>query len=295
MNDIDRKKQLRADAMLLLVTTCWGVSYGLTAISLREVNTFMLTTYRFLGAFLIVALVAFPHIKKVNMKTLKYSMLIGFILFIVYIGCTYAVICTSLSNAGFLCALPVVFTPLIAFLFQGKKPDRKFLLVIIICVLGIALLTLKENLTLAWGDLFAIGAAVAYAVDLLITENAVKEEDVNAFQLGMFQLLFTGVFSGIFALIIEEPSFPKSPKVFGAIIFLTVFCTGLAFIVQAVAQQYTSASHVGVIFTLEPVFSGIVAFLFFKEVLIFRAYVGAVLLIGAIFIMEYEPKKKKIK
>ena len=126
--------------------------------------------YRFLGAFLIVALVAFPHIKKVNMKTLKYSMLIGFILFIVYIGCTYAVICTSLSNAGFLCALPVVFTPLIAFLFQGKKPDRKFLLVIIICVLGIALLTLKENLTLAWGDLFVIGAAVAYTVDLLIID-----------------------------------------------------------------------------------------------------------------------------
>ena len=113
--------------------------------------------------------------------------------------------------------------------------------------------------------------------------------------MGVYQLFFTGVFSGIFALIIEEPSFPESPKVLGAIAFLTVFCTGLAFIVQAVAQQYTSASHVGVIFTLEPVFSGVVAFLFFNEVLTFRAYMGAILLIGAILIMEYEPRRKQEK
>ena len=45
-------------------------------------------------------------------------------------------------------------------------------------------------------------------------------------------------------------------------IFLSVFCTGVAFIIQAVAQQYTTAAHVGIIFTLEPVFSGIVAFIF---------------------------------
>ncbi len=71
-------------------------------------------------------------------------------------------------------------------------------------------------------------------------------------------------------------------------IFLSVFCTGAAFIIQAVAQQYTSASHVGVIFALEPVFAGIVAFFLAGEILTVRAYVGAALLVSSLFIMELD-------
>ena len=77
------------------------------------------------------------------------------------------------------------------------------------------------------------------------------------------------------AFVCETPRLPGSGPIWGAVAFLAVFCTGLAFIVQTLAQQYTSASHVGVIFTLEPVFAGIVAFLFAGEVLTPRAYVGA--------------------
>ena len=71
---------------------------------------------------------------------------------------------------------------------------------------------------------------------------------------------------------------------------LAVFCTGIAFIVQAVAQQYTTASHVGVIFTLEPVFSGIVAFFFAGEILLPRAYAGAFLMLAGLFFMEFDVK-----
>lgn len=62
------------------------------------------------------------------------------------------------------------------------------------------------------------------------------------------------------------------------------------------AQQYTSANHVGVIFTLEPVFAGFVAFFFAGEILLPRAYVGALLLISGCFIMEinFKSRKKKI-
>lgn len=59
---------------------------------------------------------------------------------------------------------------------------------------------------------------------------------------------------------------PESAR--GTVLFLAIFCTGIAFIVQAVAQQYTSASHVGVIFSLEPVFAEIVVFFLAGEVLL---------------------------
>ena len=90
------------------------------------------------------------------------------------------------------------------------------------------------------------------------------------------------------AVIFEKPHLPETAEVWQSIIFLSIFCTGIAFIVQAVAQQYTTASHVGIIFTLEPVFAGIVAFFLAGEVLTVKAYIGAALMIGALFITEID-------
>jgi drug/metabolite transporter (DMT)-like permease len=279
---------MKADLLLLLITLFWGISYWLIDVSLAEVGPFGLNALRFLIAFFIAVVFAFPKLKTVSRETIKYSALIGIALLFVYIGATFGVMYTSLSNAGFLCALTVVITPILAFVVSKQKPDKKLAVVVVMCVIGIALLTLKENLRPALGDILCIMAAFAYAVDLLLTEAAVGKEKVNAFQLGVFQLGFTGLFNLILAFLVETPALPQSPKVWTAVLFLAIFCTGAAFIIQAIAQQYTSASHVGVIFSLEPVFAGIVAFFLANEILSARAYVGAVLLVLSLFVMELD-------
>ncbi|HYE68590.1 MAG TPA: DMT family transporter [Anaerovoracaceae bacterium] len=284
-------KQMRADIMLLMVTLFWGVSYWLIDVSLADVGPFTLNALRFLIAFFIAVIFAFPKLKTVNRTTMKYSAIIGVALLFVYIGATFGVKYTSLSNAGFLCALTVVITPILAYFFLKQKPEKKLAVVVVMCLIGIALLTLKENLRPALGDLFCIMAAFAYAVDLLLTEIAIIRKKVDALQLGVFQLGFTGLFNLIISFFVETPTLPHSMDAWTAVLFLSVFCTGIAFIAQALAQQYTSASHVGVIFSLEPVFAGIVAYFLAGEILSARAYVGAALLVSSLFIMELDIKK----
>ena len=278
--------------MLVLVTLCWGISYYLMDLALTDMDPFTLNAHRFLGAFAVAGLLSYKKVRNVNRTTLKYSLLVGAALVIVYIGATFGVKYTTLSNSGFLCALTVVFTPLIAWVFLRQKLDRKMTLSVVICFIGIALLTLKDdfsiNLGNLKGDLLCILCAAAYAIDLLLTEKAVSHKDVDAYQLGVFQLGVTGLCNLILAIIVETPHFPTTGNVWGAVIFLSIFCTGVAFVVQPVAQQYTSASHVGVIFALEPVFSGIVAFALAGEVLSPKSYFGAVLMISSIFIMEID-------
>lgn len=296
-------KQVRADGILILVTLCWGVSYLLMDISLTELDPFTLNAFRFLGAFAIAALISFKKIRTVNRTTLKYSVLVGFALVFVYIGATFGVKYTSLSNSGFLCALTVIFTPILGWIFFKKTPGKKLTFVVIICFIGIALLTLGDDFSINMahlkGDLLCLMCAVAYAVDLLLTEKAVSHEEVDAYNLGVFQLGVTGALNLIMAFIVETPQIPETGHVWGAVIFLAVFCTGVAFVLQPVAQQYTTASHVGVIFTLEPVFAAIVAYFFAGEVLSPKAYLGAVLMLASIFIMEIDFKalreKKNIK
>ena len=292
-------KQVRADGILILVTLCWGVSYLLMDISLEELDPFTLNAFRFLGAFAIAALVSFKKIRTVNKTTLKYSLLVGFALVFVYIGATFGVKYTSLSNSGFLCALTVVFTPILAWLFFKKAPGKKLTFVVILCFIGIALLTLGDDFSINMehlkGDLLCLMCAVAYAADLLLTEKAVSHEEVAAYNLGVFQLGVTGAVNLIMALRVETPQAPQTMEVWSAVIFLSVFCTGVAFVLQPVAQQYTTASHVGVIFTLEPVFAAVVAYFFAGEILSFKAYLGAALMLASSFIMEIDFKTLKKK
>lgn len=287
-------KQLKSDLLLLLVVFFWGISYYLMDLSLTEMGPFTLNSFRFCGAFFIAVLISFPKLKTVNRTTIKYSLYIGIALIFVYIGATYGVLYTSLSNAGFICALSVVFTPIFGYVFKGTILEKKLVVVVLMCVTGIGLLTLNNELKPALGDILCLICAIAYAVDLLITETAVAKEEVNAFQLGVFQLGFAGGLNFIIALIVEKPEFPHTPKVWASSIFLAIFCTGLAFIIQAVAQQYTSAAHVGVIFTLEPVIAGFAAFALAGEILLPRAYVGAAILILSLFFMEVDFKRKKL-
>lgn len=290
--------KLKADLSLLLVTVGWGISYYLIDISLEDMGPFTLNTNRFLIAFLVALILAFPKLKNISKNTFKFSFLLGVALVFVYIGATFGTQHTTLSNVGFLCGLTVIFTPILSSIVYKKLPGRKQTFVILLSFIGIALLTLKDDFSINYdnllGDLLSIMAAIAYAVHLLTTEKAVTYEDVDAFQLGVLQLATTGVFNLILAFIFETPHMPSEPRYWGPVLFLAIFCTGLAFIVQCVAQQYTEASHVGIIFSLETVFAGLVAFVLAGELLTFQSYIGAALMVASIFIMEIDFSKFKI-
>ena len=289
---MNNKKQMQADLMLILVTLCWGVSYYLMDLSLADMDPFTLNAYRFLGAFFIAAAISWKKVKTVNKTTLKYSALVGIALVFVYIGATFGVKYTSLSNSGFLCAMTVVFTPMISSIILKEKQDRKVIAAVLMCFVGIAMLTLKDDFSINMGnlkgDLLCLMCAFAYAIDLLLTEKAVSHEEVDAYQLGVFQLGVTGVCNLIMAFITEQPHLPSSPSIWGAVLFLAVFCTGVAFVIQPVAQQYTTAAHTGVIFALEPVFAAVVAVIFAHEILTLKSYFGAFLMVLSIFVMEMD-------
>ena len=91
--------------MLVLVTLCWGISYYLMDLALTDMDPFTLNAHRFLGAFAVAGLLSYKKVKDVNRITLKYSLLVGAALVFVYIGATFGVKYTTLSNSGFLCAL----------------------------------------------------------------------------------------------------------------------------------------------------------------------------------------------
>lgn len=283
-------KQLKADLMLLIVTIFWGASYLLTKVGLNNLEPFNLTALRFVIAFCASALVFYKHILKLDMKTVKYAFVLALILFGVFISMTFGLEFTSATNAGFLASLTVVFIPIISGLFMNQKIEKKLIICVCFAIVGIALLTLNNELSINTGDILIIICALLFAVHVIVT--GIYTQNVDSINLSVLQLGFAGLFSLGFSLFTETIKLPNTNISWFAVLFLSILCTAVGYIIQTIAQQYTSATHTGLIFSLEPVFSAILAYIFLGEVLPLKGYIGGVILLSSVLIAEINFKGK---
>lgn len=281
-------KQIKADLMLLMITVFWGASYMLTKLGLGNLEPFNLTAIRFIIAFILSGAVFHKQVLSADRKTIKYSLILGMLLVGMFISMTYGLKYTTASNAGFLISLSVVLIPIISFFFLKQNIEKKILLSLCLVLIGIALLTLDTQFRINVGDLLCILCALFSAIHVVVIGIYTKE--VDSIALGILQLGFAGLFCIIISMITENVKLPNTPISWFSVLMLSIFCTAIGYIVQSTAQQYTSATHTGLILSLEPVFSAILSNIFLKETLAARGYVGALLMLLSVLIAELDLK-----
>lgn len=282
------EKQRRAELLLVLATGFWSISYYFTIVCLDELDVLTLNAFRFLSAFAILGAVYFRRLRALSRETLRWGAVVGAVLVVVYIGATYGVKYTSLSNAGFISCLAVVITPLLELLLYRKKPERRVSAALLLCTLGLALLTLGGDFRFAVGDAICLICSVSYAVDIIITDRAVARPEVDPIGMSVVEIGVTGALFLLLAAVFEQPRLPRSAAVWGAALFLGLFCSGIAFVIQTTQQKHSSPARVALIFTLEPLFSAIVAYVLAGERLHPRAYLGAALMLFSLVLVQVD-------
>lgn len=285
--------QLKGDFLMLAVTMIWGSSYLFMKMGLHTMDGFNLVGLRFGIAFIIAAIIFYKRLARVNLQTIKYGFILGTIIFAAISSVTIGVKYTSVSNAGFLFSLTVIFVPLFLAIYQRKKPETKIIVGVGLSLLGIAFLTLNNTFQIGLGDFLIILGAVFYAFDIIVTDKWTK--NVDSLSLGILQLGFTGAWGFLFAFLFETPHMPETSEAWVAILALSILCSAIGFIGQTVAQQYTTPTHTGLIFSLEPVFAAVFAFIFVGEVLTTKGYIGAVLVLIGVLAAKIEWKKPILK
>lgn len=281
-------KQIKADLMLLMITVFWGASYMLTKLGLGGLEPFNLTAIRFMIAFVIAAAVFHKQILGADKKTIKYAFILGLILLGMFISMTFGLKYTTASNAGFLISLSVVLIPIISFVFLKQKIEKSAAVGVFLALIGIALLTLDAQFKINIGDLLCILCAVFCSIHVIVIGIFTKK--VDSIALGALQLGFAGIFSMVISLFTENMKLPDTALSWFSVLMLSVFCTAIGYIVQSAAQQYTSATHTGLILSLEPVFSAVLAYMFLGEMLAPGGYAGAAILMLSVLIAELDFK-----
>lgn len=286
------KTQLKADLALILITLFWGVSNVLTKIGLGDIAEFNLIALRFVIAFGLAIIVFWKRVRKSDWRTVRYAATIAGILFAVFAFMTFGLRHTTASNAVFLTCLASIFIPIINFIFLKQKPQAKVLVSIVLAMTGVGLLSFQGKFQLNVGDILCVLCSIAFAVHIIVTEKYTQK--VDSVSLGVLQLGFVGLYSLVASFVFEIPTLPTTALSWSVVIVLSIFCTAIAFIVQTVAQKYTDSIHTGLIFTLEPVFGAFFAFLFLNEILTAQGYLGGILLIISIVLVEVDFKSLNI-
>lgn len=284
-------KQLKADMALLLVTIGWGASFLLTKSSLSQLSTFNFLAIRFSVAFILSLIIFFKKIISVDKNTIKYGIILGIVAYATYALQTIGLNYTTASKSAFITGFNVILVPIFSTLLMKKVPDKKVFFSVFIAFIGLGLLTLNKNMAgINIGDIYTFICAIICAIYiLLIGKYTVKCDSVG---LAIIQIGVCAMLSLITSLSFENPIVPTSYNVWINIIILSVVCTLGAFIVQSVAQRFTSPTHTALIFTAEPVFAAIFGYIIFGEMLSSQGLIGAILILIGMIITEVDFTKK---
>ncbi|MEK3765361.1 DMT family transporter [Solibacillus sp. FSL K6-4121] len=271
--------QGKANILMVIVTMFWGISYTFMVMGLEVLEAYNVVALRCLIAFIIAGLIFLPKMLRVNIKTILYASIQGFLLFSVFALSLYGLKTTSAGNAGFILSLTVVLVPIITSLMERRLPSRAVSFAVVATMIGITILTFNPSLTFQIGDILVAIAALCYSIYIILNSRFTK--NVESISYGVYQLGVAGLFGAFFTMMFESPKLPSTSSGWIAILGLGIICTAFCFIAQAVVQQYTSPTHTGLIFSLEPIFAAIFALIFLGEGLTSQLVIGgAFILIG---------------
>lgn len=265
---------------MFIATIFFGMTYVLTKICLNYSTELHIISFRFLIAFVISLIFLQRKIFPIKIKEILYSLILSILLFMVFITMTIGVKYTTATNASFLISLSVIFIPFFSWIFNKEKPKKSIFIVLIIALIGIMLLTLDKNLEFHIGDILCLICSLLFSFHVLITERFVKNN--NPITLGVLQFGGVAILSFLVQYPIEKFTLPKNEKFWISLMILSVFCTALAYIIQTVSQKKLSSTLIGLILSLEPIFSGIFGYFILNEYLSPQQYIGAFLLLISI-------------
>ncbi len=197
-----------------------------------------------------------------------------------YISCNIALDLTTATNVGFLMALPVVFTPVIAVFVLRQRYKLVHLPFQVAVVVGLYLLCSSGgSFSFGLGEVCALITAISLAGALVFGERGLVRMDVVTISGTQIGVTFVACLVG--ALVFEKPLdvVAVQPIAWGTIVFLALASTCLTFALQNMALTKLPSSTVSMLLTGEPIFTALFSWGILGETLSVVGLVGAALII----------------
>ncbi len=297
-----RNKNLTGTLILLLTAFIWGSAFVAQTDGMNYVGplTFLSTRFLLGGAVLIPVIIL---IRKSGQKTgaltlpfkteLKNTLIggifCGMLLCVASALQQYGLMFTTVSKAGFITTLYVIFVPLFS-LFIGKKLGFNLWIAVALATIGLYLLCISEALALSLGDTLVFICGIFYALQIMAVDKYAKKSEPVL--LSSIQFLTVGIVSFLPALIIEQPTLSSLISAWFPIAYAGILSSGVAYTLQVFAQKYADPTVAAITMSFESVFAVLSAAVLLNERLSLKEGLGCVVMFAAIILAQIPIKKK---
>ncbi len=293
---------LKGSLMLLIAAIIWGSAFVAQEEASAFIGSFTLNCCRsFVGALALIPVVLFFKKRReiatgVKEKLLNKKLIIGGICCGVVLSVAanlqqFGIIFNAelaeggSGKAGFITAMYIIFVPLIS-CFLGKGVRASVLLGVAIAVAGLYFISVKEGFTVSTGDIVLLLCAVAFSGHIMVVDHFVSK--VDGIALSCVQFFTVGIVSGILMLIFEQNSLSVANVTSSLvpIFYCGIMSSGVAYTLQIVSQKLCEPSVASLVMSLESLFAMVTACVFYFVLPTLREFIGCLLMMVAIFIVE---------
>ncbi|MEW6701207.1 MAG: DMT family transporter [Bacteroidota bacterium] len=277
----------------LFAVAVWGFSFIATKHALAEIKPLVIILIRQLLGISLLTFLAVKTKKSfaINIHDLGWIVLLALIasfhLWIQVTGLQY----TTASNTGWIIGLAPVFMTLLGFFFFKENIGAVQISGIVIAFFGLLLLIGKGNFSSIdfisnKGDFLILASSFTWAVYSLVGKK------ITLSYSPMMTILFLFVMMSILVapFTINQANidavFHLSLLSWIAILFLGIFCSGIAYVLWAQALNEMSSSKVGAFLYLEPFVTFFSAWLLLNEHITALTLLSGLIIIGGVVLVN---------
>jgi len=297
------KNQFKGSIALLTATVIWGFAFIAQSVGMDLIGPFTFQMVRCLLAVVFLVPLSFvldlgkcsmkdSFAKWKNPRLWKASAACGLALFaassLQQIGLVY----TDAGKAGFITAMYIVLTPVVG-LFRGNRVPKTTVFSVGLAVVGLYLISCMGVTEINKGDLYIMGCALAFAVQINCIDHFCK--DLDGFRMNCIQALTVAVISIPFVGFTETVDMGNLIACWGPLCFAGCLSMGLAYSLQIVGQKEIEPTAASLIMSLESVFAALGGWWLLHERMTATELLGCGLVFAAVVISQLPEKKLKVE
>jgi len=277
----------RADGAMLLVTVFWGLTFPFIRVAVRDLHPFVFVAARFVLALLVfLPVVLFSRRTRQGLKrALLAGAVLGALAWAGYLAQTMGLRTVTAGRAAFITGLSVILVPLLSPVFRAGRPRPLEIAAAVVATFGLFLLTDPGGEGITHGDLLVLVCAGLYAVYIHAIQIFLRKEP-DAFSLTFVQIASVAALALLALPLADAGPQHFSGMAIAALLFTATFATGGTFWLQAHYQSRTTPQRVALIFSMEPVFATVFAYLMLGETLSGIGQMGALLIFISVLGVE---------
>lgn len=298
-------KQLRSTLLLILGSVIWGCAFVAQSVGMDHIGPFAFNAIRSLiGTLVLLPCIGIrdryrnrkglpptgPKTRQERRLFLRAVLLCGTALFGATMFQQVGLVYTSVGKAGFITAMYIILVPVFG-MFLKYRTGVRIWFCVAIAVLGLYFLCIKEGFSVGKGDLMMLGAAMLFAVQILLISRFAPH--VDSLRLSAGQFLVSGVLSLIVMAFTEAPTVKGIFGAWASLLYAGVLSSGVAYTLQIVGERDADPAIASLAMSMESVFSLLAGWILLHQVLSGRELTGCALMFAAIVISQLPGKNRK--